>query len=91
VQNDEEEKEEKRNFYENLLTHISQEQFEGSYSNLECGLPCTEANSTANLVPFGEDIMELQICDFVVPVYINTVYSCVCPVFLGHTTHYHVY
>ena len=38
---------------------ISQERLEGSYSNLECGLPCMKANSTVNLMPFGEDIMEL--------------------------------
>jgi len=55
VQNDKEEKQEKkqRNFYKNLLTHISREQLEGSYSNLESGLRCMEPNSTVNLVPFG--------------------------------------
>jgi len=42
-----------------------------SYPNLERGLPFMEANSIVNLVPFGEDIMELQIHknhDFIVPV-----------------------
>ena len=36
-----------------------------------------EANATVNLVPFGEDITELRICencDFVVPVNILTMF-----------------
>ena len=52
---------------------------QGSYSNLECGFPCMEANSTVNLVPLGEGIMELRVCencDFVVPVSILIPFVC---------------
>ena len=44
-----------------FLQLISRKRLEGFYSNLECGLPFMEANSTVNLVLFGEDIMELWI------------------------------
>ena len=74
VRNDEEEKKKKtKNFY----WLISRERLEGSYSNLEWGLPCMEANSSANLMLFGLDIMELQMCencDFVVPINILTLF-----------------
>jgi len=57
---------------------------------IEYGLPCMEANSTVNLVPFGLDIMELWMHenhDFVVPViYIHSIYMHL--VFLGGTIYY---
>ena len=55
-----------------------------SYSNLECGLPFMEANSSVNLVPFGKDIMELRIRanrNFIVPV--NTLTPFAHASFLG--------
>ena len=80
MQNDIEE-EKRRNTQEILpkFADLSWEQLEGSYSNLECGLPCMEANSTVNLVPFGEDIKELRMCenlDFVPPVNILAPFAC---------------
>jgi len=46
-----------------------------------------EANSSGNLVLFGLDITELQMCencDFVVPVNIRTHSICAHPIFLGY-------
>ena len=65
-------KEEKKpiNFYEILLTHISEKA--SLFENW------VEVNSTVNLVPFGQGITELQIhenCDFVVPVNILTTFA----------------
>ena len=51
----------------------------------DLGLPCMEANSSVNLVLFGQDITELWTCEnrnFVVPVNILTLF--VCPIFGPH-------
>ena len=56
---------------------ISRDWLEGSYSSLECSLPCIKANFIVNLVPFGEDITEPRMCencDFAVPVDILTLF-----------------
>ena len=69
--------EEKKEIFTKICLLISRVQLEGSYSNLECGLPCIVANSTVNLVPFGEDIKELQMqenCEVVAPVNILTLF-----------------
>ena len=73
---------------------LSREQPEGSYSNFECGFPSTEVNFIVNLVPFEWDITEQQMsglcCSCQCTGCIYTYSICIRPVFLGHTTHYHV-
>ena len=83
----------KKRFFLKICWLISREWLEWSYSNFECGLPCKEANCTLNLVPFGEDIMELATDSWKLRLcscqYTHSIYAH--PVFLGHTTHYHVF
>ena len=65
-------KKEKKNqdIFMKICRLISREWLEGSDSNLECGLPCMEANSTVNLVLFEVDITKL------VPVNVLTPFAC---------------
>ena len=74
-----------RYFRENLLTHISGR----SYSNLEWGLPCMDANATANLLL---DITEVQMRKNQLCCSCHYTHSiCTLHVFLVHKAHYHVY
>ena len=79
-------KQEKNELFTKICWFISHKQLAGSYSNFKCGPPWVKVNSTVNLVPFGESILELWMHenhDFVVPVNIYT-HSILCvPRFLG--------